>query len=253
MTSEDRKNSILEGLGRSGSVSVAELSRTFRVAPMTVRRDLLALERKGLLVRRYGGAVRSETASRLFSFTERMGLKKVEKRAIGAKAAELVGDNETVFIDCGSTAFQMCSHLRGKRNLRVISTSLPVISELILNPAVRLFLVGGDILHERRASYGRTAEKTLAACRADKAFIGADGVSLAGGLSAYDEREGLISRTIAERSREVYVLCDSGKLETESFFPFLPLDRITAVITDSGLDKSTAGIYRRKGIRIIIA
>ncbi len=248
-----RRETILERIKRNGTVSVVALAREFGVAQMTVRRDLLEMERKGLLIRRYGGAVRSEASDRIFSFTERMGLRKVEKRVIGEKAASFIVDNETVIIDCGSTPYQISPNLKNRKNLRVVTNSIPVVMELILYPAVRLFLLGGEFLNDRRASCGHFTEQMLSSIRADKAFIGADGVSLSGGLSAHDEREGKISQKMAERAREVFLICDSSKLEKDSYFPFMSLAQIKGIVTDSGVDKSLIKTYAKHGIKIFVA
>lgn len=253
MQPEKRKTAILNALRDNGSASVADIAGRFRVAPMTVRRDLTELEAKGLLIKRYGGAVASSAAETLFSFAERQGRNKVEKRAIGEKAAALIRDNETVFIDCGSTPYQVSLNLTSRKGLRVITNSLPVVQALMTQPHVRVTLLGGDIVHERRSAYGRLTRKALAEYRADKAFIGADGISLTGGLSAYDEQEGLVSGKMAERAREVYLVCDSGKIEKDSFFPYMPIEKVKGVITDNGIDRAVAAQYRKKGINLIIA
>jgi len=247
-----RQHLILEELKESGAIRVRTLADRFSVAEMTVRRDLEQLERKGLLVRRYGGALKAAAADSLFSFAERQGMHKVEKKAVGLAASGLIRDNETVFIDCGSTPFQIAVHLAG-RALRIITNSLPVVSELIHAPGIRITFIGGEIVNDRRSSQGPVAEKVLSAYRADKAFIGADGVSLKNGLSAYNEPEGLVSRKMADQAKEVYLVTDSSKLERDSFFKYAPLDCLTAIITDSRADGALVAGYRRQGIKVILA
>ncbi|MBL8028347.1 MAG: DeoR/GlpR transcriptional regulator [Fibrobacteres bacterium] len=253
MEHEKRHDFILNVLQKEENVNVQAIANHFGVAPMTVRRDLAFLERKGLLVRRYGGAVKSGSAERLFSFAERMGMHKVEKTAIGKKAAELIQNGDTIFIDCGSTPYQMARHISGTNNIRIITNSLPVVSELIVDPSIRIIFAGGEIVNDRRASQGPIAERALAEYRADKAFIGVDGVSLKTGLTAFNEMEGIMSKRMAAHAREVYLLCDSSKLEKDSFYQFAPIRKITAIVTDDRANQEIISRYRQEGVSVIIA
>lgn len=253
MSHKTRQDYILESLESAGIVKVRDIASRYKVSPMTVRRDLLSLERRGLLVRRYGGAFKSTAADTFFSFNERLGMHKVAKKAIGLAASTIVKDNDTVFIDCGSTPYQLARHIHGRKNLRVITNSLPVVSELLQNASTRIIFIGGEINHSRRATQGRQAERLLAEYRADKAFIGADGVSVDNGLSAYHELEGAISRHMMEHAREAFLLCDSSKLGKDSLFIFKPLNAIKAVITDKRAAPDLVARFRRHGIPVITA
>jgi len=253
MKQDGRSEYILNILQKKNQVNVLEIAGHFNVAPMTIRRDLAFLERKGLLVKRYGGAVKTGGGERLFSFAERLGFHKVEKKAIGKRAARLASDGETIFIDCGSTPFQIAPHLIGRKNLRIITNSLPVVSEIIHDTNLRVVLIGGEIANDRRASQGPLAEKMISGFRADKAFIGADGVSTEGGLSAFNESEGVITRKMADLSREVYLVCDSSKLGKDSFYNFAPLSKLTALITDSRADRDVLSGLRKSGVTVITA
>lgn len=253
MIHSQRHAHILLSLEKSERIRVHELAAHCGVTAMTIRRDLLDLERKGLLVRRYGGAVRTTAAHTFFSFYERLGRNKVAKKAIGRAAAALVQDNDTIFIDCGSTPFQMTRHLFNRRNLRVITNSLPVVSELLHNPGIRIIILGGELVHSRRATQGRLSERLLGEYRADKAFIGADGISVDSGLSAYNELEGGISRRMMEQSRESYLLCDSSKLGKDSLFPFKPAAALTALITDKRSRPDVIARFRRAGLNVMTA
>lgn len=244
---------ILEMLKEKGKVNVQTVADHSHVTTMTVRRDLVMLERKGLLIRRYGGAVASGSADKFFSFSERLSLNKVAKKAISKKAAELILDNDTVFIDCGSTPFQIVQHLLGKKNLRIITNSLPVVSELLHDHNIRIIFLGGEVVNSRRATQGLLAERFAGEYRADKSFVGADGVSLANGLSAYNEMEGLLSRKMMEQSREVYLVCDASKLEKDSLYPFKPVSALTALITDNRAKPEIIARFRRRGISVITA
>ncbi|MFH0920924.1 MAG: DeoR/GlpR transcriptional regulator [Fibrobacterota bacterium] len=182
-----------------------------------------------------------------------MGINKVAKKAIGKKASELITDNDTLFIDCGSTPFQIAQHLIGKKNIRIITNSLPVVSELIHDSEIRIIFLGGEVVNTRHATQGAMAERFIAEYRADKAFIGADGFSFENGLSAYDEREGAVSLKMMEQSRESYLVCDSSKLEKDSLYRFAPVTRLTALITDDRAQPEIISRLRKQNITVITA
>lgn len=245
-----RRKTILEKLAEQDFVSLHEIVKKFSVSEMTVRRDLTELERRGLLIRKYGGAIRTDLVETMFSFNQRVTRNSEKKEAICRIAADFIEPGDVVFIDCGSTLYRM-AHFIKDRNIRVITNSLPVVSELMSNASVKVSLIGGEIVEDRQASYGRIAEQTIAAYSADKAFLGADGISLATGLTSFDEQEAMVTRKMAERSKEIFFLCDSSKIEKDSFFRFASVDLVQNLVTDSFADEDVKNAYIRKGIRVI--
>lgn len=250
MDQEFRKKHILEELERSGRVILQDLVKLFQTSEMTVRRDLTELEKQGFLIRKYGGAVKTEAVDSLFSFNRRVERNSDQKETICRTASQFINDGDTIFIDCGTTLFRLAHFIKNRR-IRVITNSLPVVSELLNDPQVRLSFVGGDIDSDRQASYGRIAEKTISEFRADKAFIGMDGVSLVNGLSSFDEKEGMVTKTMAEHADKVYLLCDSSKIEKDSYFRFAPISLIDTLITDSEVKNQLVRRYKDKGVEII--
>jgi DeoR family fructose operon transcriptional repressor len=248
---EPRLKHILDSLERTEFVAVQELVARFGVSPMTVRRDLAELQTRGYLVRQYGGAVRSPAVERLFSFSRRLERAAAQKEEICRLASRFIADGDVIFVDCGTTLFRLCQHIVARRGVRVITNSLPVVSELIDHAHVRVRLVGGEVMGERKAAYGKTAERAIAGMHADKAFVGADGLSLQGGLSSYDEQEAGVTKSMADASDRVYLLCDSSKIEKDSYFRFAPLSLFDVLITDGRLDAALRKRYREHGIEIL--
>ncbi len=246
-----RKRYILETLHKDGYVGVVDLARSFDVSGMTVRRDLTELENDGLLVRTHGGAVKSSTVDHIFSFDSRVNRNSERKEELCRAASCFVCDHDTIFVDCGTTLYRLSRYLKARRGVRVITNSLPMMSELSGNEELTVTVTGGDLVRDRRALYGRIAESMIATVHADKAFIGADGVSIAGGLSSYDEQEGAISRSMAKKSDTVYLLCDSSKIEHDSYYTYGKLSLLDYLITDMEFSREIIRTYRREGIEII--
>lgn len=252
MSWDTRREYILHTLDRNGSVSVQNLATNLDVSQMTVRRDLAALEYKGYLIRKYGGAVKSDAIDNLFSFERRMERNRKHKEEVCALGAQNIEDGDTVFIDCGTTLFRLCRHIISRERLRVVTNSLPVVSELLPHGNIDVTIVGGELVHERKALYGHFAEKMLRELHAKKAFIGTDGISVRNGLSSYDEKEGNISRVMAENADIVFLLCDSSKIEFDSYVRTGTLDLIDYLITDSGVNPEDLNMYRKHGIKTIL-
>jgi len=251
MKNEERRRFIIDQLEQNNVVNVHDVAERFHVSQMTIRRDLAELEALGCLIRKYGGAVKSEMLSGLFSFSRRAEQKKEQKESICREASRFLSDNETIFIDCGTTLFRMCQYIAKRRNIRVITNSLPVVSELINYSNVRVNMIGGDVDNSRKAVYGLFAEKIIAEYHADKAFVGSDGISLANGLSSFDEKEARITLKMIENSDQVFLLCDSSKIEKDSFFRLAPVSVVHHLITDRGVGPDTLIQYRDAGVDVL--
>jgi len=250
-TPEIRKKIILNLLKDKDSVSVQEIVNKCNASEITIRRDLSELEGKGLLIRTHGGAIKNTSAENLFTFNSRMDLNKEKKEYICKIASKFINDNDIIFIDCGSTVSFLLKYISKKESLTVITNSLPVVSELIYFDNIKLIVIGGEVLNERKATYGRSAEQSISHYHANKAFIGSDGISLSNGLTSYDEKESLITLKMAENADEVFLLCDSTKIEKNSFVSFAPVSIVTYVITDKELDPKFISKYKKDNVNLI--
>ncbi len=251
MVQENRKKYILKALNEREFISVNEFVGQFSVSPMTIRRDLSELEDKGFLIRKYGGAVKSEAVGNMFSFNSRVEKNREQKEKICRTASGFVEDGDIIFVDCGSTLFRLSRYIIKKNRLKVITNSLPVVSELINYSNIKVTFIGGDIVSDRKAAYGSTAEKLIGEYHADKAFIGIDGISVNNGLSSYDEKEARITLRMAGNADKVFLLCDSSKIEKDSFYRFAPVSLIDVLITEQEVDSKIISNYKEKNITII--
>jgi DeoR family fructose operon transcriptional repressor len=248
-----RDKFILDTLDKHGDITVNIIVKRFNISGMTARRDIANLAQQGFLLRTHGGAIKNDPLSNMFSFSRRIDRYKERKITIGLRAAQYVRDNDTIYIDSGTTLIRMCQFLKNKKGLKIITNSLPAASELTNHSDMEIILIGGKIIPERRAIYGHVAVKQAADYHVQKAFIGTDGISLKNGLSAYDNNECNVSKTITNSADQVLLLCDSSKIEKESFYIFAPLSIIDTIITDNGIDTNIADNYKEKDINIIIA
>lgn len=175
MTQERRKKIILKLLKQNDEVSIQEIVLRCGVSEITVRCDLTFLAKTGLLKRTHRGAVLNSVTPELFGFDNNSLERRNQKKAICKLAATFIEENDTIYMDCGTTVYFLSSFLSRFKNLRVITNSLPVVSELMPHPHIKVYLIGGELDTSLKALYGPMTENLLSKYKADKAFIGAGG------------------------------------------------------------------------------
>ncbi|GAB3998526.1 DeoR/GlpR family DNA-binding transcription regulator [Spirosoma daeguense] len=249
MNFQNRKRLIVQTVEERGSIDVRELANLLQASEMTVRRDLVQLASMGLIYRTRGGAMKVSLAADSHKFANKTAVNAERKDHICQLAAQEIQEGDIIFMDCGSTVFRLCQFIRNKR-ITVVTNSLPVMAELISSD-VSINLVGGEVDKERQAIHGLIAEEHMARYRANRAFIGIDGISLENGLSANSEKEASTAITMARQSDKVYLLCDSSKLETTKYLHFAPLTMFDVLITDQEAKPDVVTSYRQAGVTLI--
>jgi len=249
---EARRDAILKEVGVRGECGVDDLADMFSVSTMTIRRDLQELAGAGRVVRTHGGAAPASRVSFEFRFLERARQLRGEKQAIADKALEHVEDGMSIMLDSGTTTLAIARKLRLKRDLTVITTSLPIASELFGFDNVRLLLLGGFLQHDSPDLSGALTESNLESLHADIAFVGADGIDAKGNVYNRQPALGRMIGKMADASQHVYAVADHSKLDGRALVRFGNLKDYTALITDKG-GKSFARRLKRSGIHVEIA
>ncbi len=249
LTTKQRGDLILRRILEHGHVEVKELAREMTVSDATVRRDLRSLSDAGQVELVYGGATLPRATD--FSFRSK-ALRNIEaKRAIGQLAAGLVTDNEQVFIDSGTTCFEMCHHLKRRRGLHVIVNSARLAVEFGNSTEISVILIGGHYRPERMDSVGPLATATIEQLRGYLAFIGADGLSRDFGVSASDIESAHLYRQVIRNARETILLVDHTKFLTPSLFKICEMDDISRIVTDQKPIAEWHDFLRVRGIEVL--
>jgi DeoR/GlpR family transcriptional regulator of sugar metabolism len=243
-----RRQDILEAV-RAGSTHVADLAQSFGVSEMTVRRDLAELARDGKIERVRGGAINAPGEP---PFEETVVERREAKDRIGAAAAALVQDGETVMIDIGTTTLMAACHLHG-RQITVVTSSLAVYEELVPDPAIELLLPGGLVRRNYRSLVGVLAEDTLRQLQADVCFLGTSGVDSE--LAVWDSTmiEVPIKRAMIGASDRVVLLADAEKFTSASLVRVCDAADVSTVVTDRPLPPAFQPAIEDNGIEVIIA
>jgi DeoR family fructose operon transcriptional repressor len=251
MLPTQRRQAILTEVRQARAVSAEDLARRFSVSLETIRRDLRGLRDQGLLERVYGGAlpVRSTEGD----FATRSRLHSERKLAIAQLAVSLIGSEDTIVIDVGTTALEVARALPLSFRGRVLTNSVPAAMALADREQIEIQICGGQLRHGDAACSGSRAEGFFAEFYADKAFLGSGGVHATAGLTDYHPPEVITRRTIIAQSAASYVLADSSKLGTIAVHRVCPLSRVTAVLTDSDAGTEAAEALSSAGCAVLKA
>ncbi|WHY67368.1 DeoR/GlpR family DNA-binding transcription regulator [Neobacillus sp. SuZ13] len=240
---EERKNEILKELNREGKVKVIDLVEQFQVSEETIRRDLMLLEEKGLLKRVYGGAIKSVFPFEEPPFAHRTTVNQEAKVKIGKKAVELISNGDVIAIDVGTTMLEFAKCIQDKKDITIITNSLPVSSVLTesLNQnkfTGQILLLGGLLDPKQQSISGSFTEQTLEQFNINKAFISAGGVSIQNGVSNYHLHETLVSRKMVEVSKQVILLTDSSKMDVDTFCKVCPLKKVDVFVCEQAMPEA---------------
>lgn len=247
-----RHGQIIRVVNETGYVEVSALAATFGVHPSTIRRDLIEMERQGLLERSHGGvsaAERDERQDIAFSVKERH--RRAEKSAIGAAMASRIGDGQTVLLDSGSTTLEVARNLTRHEGLTVITNDLRIGVEIASHPNAHLVVLGGELLPNVYTLWGPTVVDQLNKLKVDVAVFGADAVN-SECITNTNGYEIELKRTMHKIASTSFLVADSSKFERQAPFFVLDLSTFESCISDDQLDPMVASSYPIPVIRATV-
>ena len=248
MLSTERRSHLLARLHEEGQASVDVLARDLGVTPSTIRRDLARLSADGALVRTYGGAAAGTPAAGHDTLDPRLPA----KRAIGAAAASLVEDGQTIAISSGTTALEFPRRLVDRR-LTVITNALDVVAVLLDRPGIELVVLGGVVRPGMHSTLGHLAELSLRELRADVLFMGIGALGAERGLMNDSIPEILTDRALRRVARTCIVLADASKLGTVAPAYVFGIDEVDVLVTDAEADPAEVAAFEARDVRVVIA
>lgn len=250
---QQRRHQIITQLAEQGELSVEQLANQFETSEVTIRKDLAALEKNGLLLRRYGGAIPMPQEIVTSPNSEAAEHISKRKQSIAQVAAERIRDHNRIIIDSGTTTRALIPALNDKLGMVVMTNSIKVANALLeLENEPTLLMTGGTWDPHSEAFQGQVAEQVLRSYDFDQLFIGADGVDLARGTTTFNELIGL-SRQMADMAREVIVMIESDKIGRRIPNLELSWESIDTLITDSELSSQAKTEIERQGVTVICA
>jgi DeoR/GlpR family transcriptional regulator of sugar metabolism len=232
MMAAERRTQIVQIVRSKGRVKVNELKQRFRTSAVTIRNDLNDLHQKGLLMRSHGGAVRTDTVLRESPVYERLKVHSEEKGRIGAKAASLVNDGETIILDSGTTTLEIARRIKNRQNLQVLTNGVNVAMELLDARGVSTFIAGGTVRGDSASLVGRTTEEIFEQFAADKLFLSGAGCDPDFGVSGANLEEVMVNRAMLRIAREIILVADATKFSKRSLSRIVAFSEIDIVISD---------------------
>ncbi|MCP3968214.1 MAG: DeoR/GlpR transcriptional regulator [Lentisphaerae bacterium] len=249
LLSTERESLILKALGE-GVSTITELSAQLNVSEATVRRDLHSLEEQGKAKRIHGGAVRVKFPQTEPIFTEKAGFHAQEKKSIAEKALEYIEDNDSIYLDGGSTILPLARMLDSRKNLTIVTNSMMAAAEL-MESQHRLILLGGEFRALSRTLVGPLTQQIVNTLHINKAFMGTIGFTVDEGISTTDPGEAFTKEIVMRRAGKVYVLVDSSKIGVPSFAVSGSINDIDTVITDENISPKLVKELEDSEVKIV--
>lgn len=252
MLAVERRSKIEEIITENKSVLVTDLARQFDVTPETIRGDLLKLEKQGILIRTYGGATLSVSSGSELPYKERDVVNSDVKQKIGIRAADMIRNGETIFLDASTSSLYLARNIKDKKGITVITNAVNVVLELADCESIRVICTGGRLNTKNMSYEGRFAERMVTEnLVANKCFFSCKGVTLSRGMTDTSENEAEMKRAMMNVSDSVIVLCDHNKLGRRGIPIISRLDRIDVFITDVRLDHEWSNTLHEHDIKIV--
>ena len=220
------------------------------VSEITIRRDLILLEKKKLLERTHGGAISNKRLFKEVNYSNRSNVELENKESIAKIAAELINDGDTIFINGGSTTFHVFRYIN-KKNVKVITTNPGCLNQ-IKDSEIELILAGGRYYPKSNAFYGGFTNDIINQVNANKAILGVHGISCIHGLTTPMQHAAETTKLMINRTRgDIIVVADHSKIGLVSDYVTSPVNRITTLITDMFLAKEHIKCFEDLGIKVI--
>lgn len=229
---QEREKAILQYLIKEKRVTVKEMAAKLYASEPSIRRDLASLEKQNLIKRVHGGAVLEENSISAVKipFAIREMEQSDEKVAIARKAAEFVKDNDVVFLDGSTSAYNMIPFLVQKKNITVITSGIKTLLRLA-EYGVKVISTGGESVNSCMSLVGEDAVRTVNNYNADVCFFSCRGIKN-GELTDISAPENLVRRAMINRAKASYFLCAANKQDKSFFHKLCSKDDITGIITN---------------------
>jgi DeoR family fructose operon transcriptional repressor len=250
ISQNQRLEYIRKEISHNGEVFIRDLAQKFNVSEMTIRRDIMELESQGEVIRTHGGAASAKRLSFEFTFRSEQQKNLKQKHAIAQKALNFIKDGEVVVLDTGTTTLELARGLVGVRTLKVITISLPIVSELQFAPEIETILLGGNLRPLSPDLHGPLTEQNLSMFKTDTAFLGAGAIDSEGNVYTDDLRVLNLDRKMIEISKKVVILADSSKFQEQAMCKITGPEGYHVLITDSGINPKVVKKLAGRGINV---
>ena len=251
MLAVERKNRILSILQSDKRVVVGELSKKFGVSEETIRRDLEKLEKDGLVIKAYGGAVLNENAQSDMPLAVRKRTNVIGKQKIADIIAGIIKDNTSVMLDGSSTTFFIAKRLKDRRNMTVITNSLEILIEFKDQKNWKIFSTGGLLGENSLSLVGSHADNAIANFHVDTAIVSCKGFDINKGFTDSDYMYAFTKQAMLKNCDKRIIAVDSTKFNRIAFNLVAGFKDVDMVITDVKPPESWLEKFKKEGIECL--
>nr|WP_285765879.1 DeoR/GlpR family DNA-binding transcription regulator [Peribacillus sp. SI8-4] len=248
----ERQKKIIELLTIRKVMKLGELTEELQISIETLRRDMNLLTRQGKIEKIYGGVKLAQSKFGESTIDERMFSQLSEKERIARKCSEFIHDGDCIYIDSGSTTYQIAKYIKQKKKLTVITSSIPVVNEL-LDSDIEILIIGGKVRQNEQSIVAFDYLFNFSELNITKAFICASGITIEKGISDYNLEEANTRKKIIELSQQAFVAADSSKFGKDVTIGIAPLDKIDYIITDDHLHEAFITSFKDTGIHLLLS
>ncbi|SMC24535.1 transcriptional regulator, DeoR family [Clostridium acidisoli DSM 12555] len=251
LNQDKRMTEIVQYIKENKYITLEIICKLCGISRYTARKDLLSLEKRGILTRTHGGAVLPILNKEVKCYKDRLKSYSNEKKIIGKMAAALIKNGKKIILD-SSTTVEACVEFINEKNCYIITNSINLAELVIEIENTDIFLLGGKINKEHRYLYGPSTIAELSNYCVDKAFIGTVGIS-EDGLTVAQEEDGHVVKKMIKQSNQVIVLADHSKFGRKGFFKCADISDIDVIITDKLPDKDLMEIFYYNRVEVMVA
>jgi DeoR/GlpR family transcriptional regulator of sugar metabolism len=251
MFAHERRQHIMNLLSKKGRLTTEDIKHYLDVSPATIRRDLRELEQSGSLVRTHGGIMHPAVINGEPIFEKRSQSQAKAKQVIANTAAALIEENQSVFIDSGTTAYAVAKNLAARKDITILTNSIPTLS-LGRNDGAKIICIGGNVRISSRSLYGGISLAWMKTLHIDVAIIGASGLHSADGASVPSLEEADMKHYVIERAKTTILTADMTKWNKSEAIIFAAWNDFHFWITDPGLKESEKKKIEQAGVKIHI-
>ena len=242
----ERRNRILEAIRQSGSVSAADMARDLGVSVMTIRRDLALMDKEGLIERCHGGAVIQNEVS----YSAKRERNREGKEKIADVCAAMVGPGMKIYLDAGTTTWEIARRIRNTKNLTVLTNDLE-IARLLTESDVNLFMLGGQVQNATGSIWGYFATEMIKDFNFDLGFFGASSIDDHLQITTPTTVKAFLKREAAERCSIKVLSADSSKFGGKSVIAVNRVGDYDVIVTDHPLREEEKRILSEQGTQVI--
>lgn len=255
MLAQERQNAIVEEVNENGSVLVKELAEKYKVTEDSIRKDLSMLQRKGLLKKTYGGAmkVRNKLGVNELTASSRVGKHIAEKKKIARKAYKQLEDGDMIFLDLSTTNIEIARLIiENNKNVTVVTNMIEIVLLYAGSKNRQLICIGGNMNHQGDAFTGAFANRQIDAFHFDKCFMGLEGINLDQNcIFNFSIEDALTKKSVMENSEKSYMVLETRKLQMQGNYKYATIDEFDSVIVDQDLDEETLFEFQQKEMEVI--